>query len=51
MSHESEVPIRKIEEEPEGSVSSCVSSSVSSVLSMDKDKCSKNDKTKRVSFM
>ena len=48
---ESEVRIRKIEEEPEGSVSSCVSSSVSSVLSMDKDKCSQNDKTKRVSFV
>ena len=47
MSCESEVPMCKIEEEPEGSVSSCVSS----VLSMDKDKCSKNDKTKRVSFV
>ena len=47
MSHESEVPIHKIEEEPEGSVSSCVSS----VLSMDKDTCSKNDKTKRFSFV
>ena len=51
MSCESEVPICKIEEEPEGFVSSCVPSSVSSVLSMDKDKCSKNDKTKRVSFV
>ena len=48
---ESEVQICKIEEEPEGSVSSWVSSSVSSVLSMDKDKCSQNDKTKRVSFV
>ena len=50
MSCESEVRIHKIEK-PEGSVSSCVPSSVSSVLSMDKDKCSQNDKTKRVSFV
>ena len=48
---ESEVWIGKIEEEPEGPVSSCVSSSVSSVLSMDKDKCSQNDNAKRVSFV
>ena len=47
LSHETDVPIHKIEEEPDGAVSS----SGSSVSSMDTDMCIKNEKTRRVSFV